>query len=234
MENYGIRVHGRAVAPFSGSKPLDVATLRDKPGKDTASLIFQIAKTQIELACQKGDTLAAMEALNAYRTQEFSYSAPTNVFHKDAQHGGRPFIGGYMIFGAIRDAVSLAFGDEIATWKGAGSKDPSKKHLKKYVYVLPHHVFMYRPTLGVGVVDKADEIEEQQPIGDVKGFARYEVIHPPFEFMFVVHVVGKAPFKGLEKKKVMKEVIEQAARNGLGGRRGVGYGFWEVLEMVEC
>ena len=231
METFTLHVVGEAEGPFSGSRPENIDQLISKPDKDTASLLYQIAKTQIELCCQKGDTEGALIALQKYQEKEFSYAAPLNVFPKDNQNGAYPYIGAHCVFGAIRDAMRLAFDDEIKFYRKKGDDAPSKKHLRDFVFVKPHHIFMYRPALDGTVISKVDEEQGQQPCGDVKGFSRYEVIHPPFQFQFNVNVVPKGPFKTLNPK-LMKEVISQAVNHGLGSRRAAGYGMWKIVSIA--
>lgn len=230
VESYAIRVKGKSLSDWSGAVPEDIATLINKPSKDSESLLFQIVKTQIELLCQKGDTEGAMEAFNKWKEKEKQsdeYRNPLNTFKRDHQNGKAPYQGAHCFFGAIRDASGKMFDLYYKSSKDRGEK-ASDKHLRKSIMILPNHIFLYRDEKRVMVPDK---IEGQQPTEDVKGFARYEVIHHPFEFEFTVHVMPAGPFKKfLSDKTAVLNSIKNSTMHGQGSRRSAGYGMWEVTE----
>lgn len=228
---YTIKVVGQAESHFSGARPQDSELLIQKPDKNTANLLYDIVKTQIELCCQKGDTIGAMEALQKYQERDFQYANPLNVFQRDVFTGKAPFIGGYCVFGAIRDAMKLAFSDRIQFYKKKGDDAPSAKHLRKALVVRPNHIFFYRPDITGALITDIDNIDGQQPVGEVRGFARYEVIYNPFQFQFQVTVMPVGPFASLGDQDLMTEVIKQAAVHGLGSRRGAGHGMWRVVSV---
>lgn len=228
LKSYAIRVKGESLTDWSGAVPENIEALIKKPSKDTATLLYQIVKTQVELLCQQGKTVEAMEALEKYREQEHVYSAPLCTFKRDNQNGQAPYQGAHCFYGAFRDAAGALF--ELYYKKAAdrGMK-ASDKHLRKYVRIIPNHIFLYRD--GKKIL-KPDLIEGQQPVDDVRGFARYEVIRHPFSFNFAVQVFVAGPFKEFlaDKSKVM-EALYSATLNGEGSRRSAGYGGWKITDM---
>jgi len=225
--NYVIKVKGESESDWSGAVAENIEALIKKPSKDTATLLYNIVKTQIEMACQAGDTESAMTALEKYREQEFAYSAPMNVFKRDHQNGMAPYIGAHSFLGALRDAMGNLFN---AYYKKKGDNKPSSQHLRKVVKITPHHIFLYRNGQKITEVDK---IDGQQPIPPkVSGFARYEVIFHPFNFDFVIQVNCNGNlFKDVlsDPDKVV-QALYQSTFHGAGGRRAAGYGAWKVVE----
>lgn len=236
-KSWSVEIIGQADGPFSGAQPQEIDALIEKPDKDVKTLKFQIVKAQVELLCQKGDTLSAVEALKKYEETQFSYACPLNVFQKDIHNGNWPFMGGYCFYGAFRDAANQAFKDQYNFWKNQAdnNKKLPRKRLRNYVHVRPHHVFFYRPDINGKPIEKVDNMVGQQPIeGGSKGFARYEVIEPPFQFKFRVDLMPLGPFaKALTDRDLVKATIYQAVNHGLLGRRAVGYGMWHIESYKE-
>jgi hypothetical protein len=224
LESYQIRVKGESLTDWSGAVPESIDKLIKKPDKDWLSLFFKIASTQIEMHCQAGRTDEAMTVLEKYREQQFEYSNPLNTFKKDQQNGGYPYQGAHCFLGAIRDSAA----DMGIFYKKKGDILPSDKHFRKYVRVMPSHINLYRDGK---IITKPDEIEGQQPVEDVKGFARYEVIRHPFTFSFNIQILVGGKFKDFlaDQEKVIK-TIYNSAFNGQGARRAAGYGGWKVVD----
>lgn len=232
IQSYTIRVIGEAEAPVRGAVPHSIDDLIKKPSKDVASLIFSAAKAQVELCVQSGDIAAAWEAIEKYQKQSFEYVAPLNEFKHDKQNGHAPYMGAHCYFGAFRDAADFLFDDIFYKGSADKGKKPSKKHLRKAVCVRPNHIFFYRPDLNGAMITKADEVEGQQPSPEVKGFARYETIYPPFQFQFFVNINPRGPFeKFLSDRDKVVETIYQAANHGHGATRSGGYGLWQVVDI---
>lgn len=229
LNSYAIRVIGESESDWRGAVPEEIDHLINKPSKDTASLLYQVVKTQVEMLCQKGDTLGAVDAIKKYQDQQFSYAAPLNVFKRDHQNGNCPFLGGHCFFGAFRDAAKMLHG---IFYQQKGDKNPSKTHLRKFVEVRPHHVFLYHTNLKGNVIKKPDVVEGQQPSPDVAGFAKYETIYQPFQFQFrlVVHPDGLFK-KFLDDRDKVMETIYQASHHGIGSCRSAGYGMWKVVSL---
>ena len=223
--SYAVRVKGASLTDWRGAVPESIDALIKKPNKDTATLYYQIIKTQVELFLQQGKTDEAMEAVKKYEELEYAYAAPLNTFKKDLQNGGAPYQGAHCFFGAFRDAAGSVF--ELY-YKKKWDDKPSDKHLRKYVRVMPNHIFLYR---NADKILEPDGIEGQQPVDDVKGFARYEVIHHPFTFDFVVQILAAGKFKEFlsDRNKVL-EAIYCSSFNGQGACRSAGYGGWKVVE----
>ncbi len=224
---YSIKIIGESESDWRGAVPEEIDSLVEKPNKDTATLLYQVVKTQIELLCQKGDTLGAMEALEKYRGEQFTYSAPLNVFKRDHQNGNCPFMGAHCFVGAFRDAAKMLYG---IFYQKKGDKNPAAKHFRKFVRVAPFHIFLYRPDLKGEIIKKPDITEGQQPSPDVPGFAKYETIHHPFQFQFRVIINPDGFFKDFltDKEKVI-ETLYQASLHGAGACRSAGYGMWKIL-----
>jgi len=231
---WGVEVIGEAESPFSGAVPENLDSLITKPDKDVKSLLYQVVKTQVELLCQSGDTQKAVEAINKYLDKNFEYACPKNTFKQDVQNGHHPYIGAHCVFGGIRDAASEAYNDVFKFYKKKGDKGPSDKHFRKYVTVKPNHIFFHRPDMAGSQIEKVDETEGQQPCPDVRGFAKYEVINPPFQFMFRVNLNPFGYFKDLlSDRDLIKAVIHQAVNHGLGARRSAGCGMWKIVSYKE-
>ena len=228
MESYDIQIIGSSESPFRGSIPEDIDELIKKPDKDVKSLIYQAVKAQIDQCVQKGDTEGAWEAIELYQNKQFEYSSPVNIFRKDMQNGQCPYIGAHAVIGAFRDAAKFLYPDSF--YQKKGDRKPSIKHLRKFISVRPYHIFMYRPHLGTSKIEKVDGIDGQQPVGDIKGFSKYEYISPPFEFSFTITLNPKGIFENLlgDFGKV-EEIMRQACNHGLGGGRAAGYGMWKIV-----
>lgn len=224
-DSYIVRVKGEATTSWSGSVPYSIDDLIKKAGKDTMTLFYQIAKTQIDLLCQAGKTDEAMVVWEKLRQQEFEYACPKMVFRRDLQ-AGCIYQGAHCFYGAFRDAAS----DAGIFYKKKGDLLPSDKHFRKYVRVSPDHICLYRPD---ALIKTPDEEEGQQPVDDVRGFSRYEVVHPPFYFRFNVEVLVAGKFKKfLQDKESVVKTICRSAWNGQGARRAAGYGGWRVTEVI--
>lgn len=231
-KSYTIHVVGEAESPFRGAVPKSIDNLVKKPGKDVATLVYQVSKSQVELCLQAGDIAGAVEAIKKYQEQQHEFANPLNVFKRDHQNGNWPYQGAHTVFGAFRDAARFLF-PEFFWQKGKGKADrPSNTHLRKFVKVTPNHIFFHRPDMSNGVITKPDGIEGQQPVGAVKGFARYEVIESPFQFAFKMAVNPKGPFGNfLGNKDLVIETIKQSVNHGLGSSRSAGYGMWEIADL---
>ena len=81
------------------------------------------------------------------------------------------------------------------------------------------------------IEDSDIEMEGQNPVGDVKGFAEYETISAPAYFQFTMFFNPKGFFPNLKNKQLVIDCFEHMVHLGLGSRRGVNYGQWEVLNM---
>lgn len=228
QSSYIIKVWGESESDWCGAQPSSIEPLlMSQAEKPTTGLKFQIAKTQIELALNAGKVDEALKALEVYQEKcNQQYQAPLNVFPKDRQNGQCPYIGAHSFFGAFRDCA-----DYINTglfYKKKGDKSPSKKHFRKVVRIRPHHVFLYR---NGGVIKKADAVEGQQPIGEVRGFAKYEVIYHPFSFEYKMLIATNSICSDfLNNKEKVIEALYQSSFHGQGGRRGAGYGEWKVVK----
>ena len=233
VSGYTIKVVGEAESSFRGAVPEDTQILIRKPKANVADLTFSIVKTQVELLLQTGDTAAAWETLKKYNDtdKEKEFNNPLNCFKRDHQNGGNPYQGAHTVFGAFRDGARFVF-PEYFYEKGVtgGAKRPSKTHLRKFVIVRPNHIFLHRPNLEGAVITQPDEIEGQQPTPDVKGFARYEVIHSPFQFQFQISVNPKGLYeKFLSDQDKVIEALRQGVNHGLGAGRSAGYGMWKII-----
>ena len=172
LSPYTIKVSGESESDFRAATPENIDKLIEKPGKNVADLIFQAVKSQVDLCIQSGNVAGAWEAIKKYEDEQFQYSCPPNTFKRDLQNGNRIFLGGHCAFGAFRDGARFIF-PQYFYEKGAvgGTKKPSKTHLRKFVIVRPNHIFFDK--LDGTPIMEADELEGQQPVGDVKGFAKY-------------------------------------------------------------
>lgn len=232
MKSYSIKVVGEAESDFRGARPAETDALIKKPDKNTSDLIYRAVKAQVELNLQAGDVKGAWEAIKKYQDSEFEYANPLNCFQRDNQNGKKPYIGAHAVFGAFRDAAKFLYPTHFYQNKKGQTQKPSAKHFRKFVQVRPIHIFLHRPDLSNGTIDTVDEIQGQQPIGEVRGFARYEAIFAPFQFQFQLSINPKGPFeKLLSKKSTVEELIHQATLHGLGGGRAAGFGQWKVIAL---
>jgi len=229
-KSYTIKVVGESESPFRGAVPEDTKILIGKPKANVAELTFQIVKTQVELLLQTGDTAAAWETLKKYQDtdKEKEYNNPLNCFKRDHQNGNWPYQGAHTVYGAFRDGSRFIF-PEFFYEKGVtgGTKRPSKTHLRKFIKILPNHIFFQR---NGDVVTKPDGIHGQQPTPDVKGFARYEYVNDPFQFEFKLTVNPKGLYeKFLSNQDKVMEGLRQGVNHGLGASRSAGYGMWHIV-----
>ena len=230
-QSYTIKVVGEAESPFRGAVPESIDSLIEKPSKNVADLIFSAVKAQVEMCTQAGDVKGAWEAIKKNQSEQFQYSCPLNTFKRDKQNGNQPYQGAHTVFGAFRDGARFVF-PEYFYEKGAvgGTKRPSKTHLRKFVIIRPNHIFFYRPDLDGSVITEPDEVEGQQPVGDVKGFARYEVINGPFQFQFTMSINPRGMYeKFLTNQDKVLDALCQGVNHGLGAGRSAGYGMWKIV-----
>jgi len=227
---YQVKVVGESESDWRGAIPDSIEALTKKPGKDTATLIYQAVKTQVELLCQKGDTLGALEAIEKYRREGHEYDSPLNRFKRDNQNGGAPYMGAHCFVGAFRDSAKFLFPGKVFYAK-KGDKLPAQEHLRKFVVVRPNHIFLFRPDLEGEKISEPNAIEGQQPTPKVKGFAKYETIFHPFQFQFTMQINPRGIFsKFLGDKDKVIETLYQAALHGAGACRSAGYGAWRIVE----
>ena len=227
LRSYAIRVKGESLTDWSGAVPESIDPLLEKPGKEIARLRNLVITTQVELLCQQGKTADAMEILDKYSLEERRYKAPLCTFKRDHQDGQSPYQGAHCFYGAFRDASGGLFEIYYKKKEDRGIK-ASDKHLRDCVRVIPNHIFFYRD--GKKILTP-DAIEDQQPTEGVPGFARYEVIHHPFSFGFVVRIIIAGPFKTFlaDTEKVL-EALHCSTFNGQGARRSAGHGGWRIIE----
>lgn len=230
-ESYSIKVIGQSESDFSGARPSDIKELIEKPGKDIMSLIYQTGKAEIDLCVQSGDTAGAWAVVEKIQKASHEYANPLNTFQKDRQNGLAPFIGAQSIVASLRDSAKMLFPGKVLYDK-KGSKMPAKEHFRKAVFVKPNHIFMYRPGLDGKKIEEVDEIQGQQPSKEVRGFARYETIMAPFQFEFTITVSPKGVWAitELTNPDSFMEMLKMASILGIGGRRGVGYGQWQIIK----
>jgi len=230
---YQIKVEGESESDWRAATPENIENLLDGTNQDHSKLEFKIVSAEVELLIGQGETLKATEVLQAYVAKvKKPYSAPINRFRKDSLNGGFPFLGAHSYFGALRDALDALnpdffYQDGKKNQKGK----PSKKHLRKFIKILPHHVYFYQ--LDGQVIKKPFEtLEGQQPVGPVKGFAYYEIIRHPFKVSYKLQINPNNKQFGVllsDPNKII-EAIHQSAWYGQGGSRGAGYGQWKVTK----
>ena len=162
------------------------------------------------------------------------------MFKRDVQAGDIPYVGAHAVFGAFRDSSKFVHKEEKYFYQ-KGRKGfttlPSPKHLRKFVTVRPNHIFFHRPSMnGNENIIKVPDIaaEGQQPIDQVKGFAKYEVINPPFQFQFRICISPKGIFTGfLNNRDHVREVVYQMPNHGLGSGRSANHGVWRIIKLEE-
>ena len=78
-----------------------------------------------------------------------------------------------------------------------------------------------------------DGVDDQQPSGKIKGFARYEKIECPVQFRAEILVTPRGLFFDLlDDPDNMREIIHQARNHRLGSCRSAGYGMWNIIELA--
>ena len=230
---YEVTVNGESMSDWRAATPEDIKPLIESQSKKpTAAIEFEIISKQVELLLNEGETAKATEALQVYINKSHrDYPAPICRWRRDLQNGRYPFIGGHSFFGAFREAANYLYPQYFyQKGKKGFTSNPSRKHLRKFVRVMPHHVYFYN---GDGkVITEPSEPEGQQPVGEVKGFAYYEAIRHPFKFQYKLQInpKGKLFDKFLSNADEVIEAINQSAWFGQGGCRGAGYGAWNVTK----
>jgi hypothetical protein len=227
-KSYVVYVKGQSESDWRGAQPESIDPLLESQNtKNTAGLEFDIIKTQVELLLNAGKTKQALEALEVYKERvKGRYQAPLNTFPRDMQNGQHPYIGAHCFVGALRDTAAYLFPNEF--YKKKGDKAPSKKHFRKAIQVRPHHIFLVRDG---ETIKEPDSVDGQQPVGEVRGFARYEVIRHPFTFDFKILVSAAGVFSSLlSNQEKLIEALYQSTFHGIGAGRGVGYGAWKIVE----
>ena len=111
-----------------------------------------------------------------------------------------------------------------------------KAHMRKYVQITPYHIFLHKDPDYKEMFRDADvTIEGQQPVTDVKGFSRNEILVGPLHFNFQMIFQPKGKFPVLGNRDLVLQCLHQSTFRGLGGRRAANYGQWEITKakMIE-
>lgn len=227
--HFGIEVKGSGVSPMSGSVASDFSGLIKEGDKNIKRLLFEVLEETVKQMCQAGKVEEALEAIKTYQEKQFEYACPLLVFRRDKQTHDAPYVGAHMVWGAIHEAMKRSFGAEVGLYKKGKTGGVTHTELAHHVKIQPHHILLYRPD--GNVIFGPDRIDDQLPSPEVRGFTRYEVIEPPFKFMFSVLVDGCEPFPALADADLIQAIIKRAKYHGLGSRRAAGFGDWEIEEM---
>lgn len=231
VKPYVIHVTGHGLTPLSGAVPDDIENLVKKSSGNTKALQFKIVTAIVDKCIQVNDVEGALAALEKYRSDEALYAFPLNTFKRDLQNKGAIYMGAHCFYGAIRETIVESYYEEVKVYK-KGKKgfvtNPSAKRIRNYVSVKPNHVFLHKPDSKDLIFNPDITSDPQQPVGDVKGFSRFEVINPPYEFSFSVHVHPRTPWVSLQNEELMKEILWYSAFRGIGSRRGAGFGSWRI------
>jgi hypothetical protein len=237
MENavYHYELVGEFTSPLRGGVPDDCKKLVEKGTKDMNDIYYKIMCAEVEACLQKGDTKGAQEIADDYTNLRIApYNNPLNVFKQDKQNGSYPYMGAHWLFGAIRDGAKFIFPEHF--YGGGVKGKPSADHFRKFVDVVPYHIFLHRPEYeknNKNIVKKFDDVDDQQPSKKVGGFSRYEYIECPLQFYAEVLVSPRGPFlKLLEDPDNMREIIQQARNHRLGTCRSAGYGQWKIIRLT--
>lgn len=224
VRTYGFKVEAHGTEPWSGPHPDDVHALVARPPREIEELRNLVLKTTIVKLCAQGLTVDATKLLDEYNPPE-DYRFPLNGFARDRQNGKAIYQGAYCFLGALRDSLDDLYNPFYKSASDKGKKS-SDKHFRKQVKVVPHHVFLMR---NKKPIYQPDLVDPQQPVGSVTGFARYEVIEPPFNFSFTVRIIVAGKFRELlGDEKRMQMGIENSPFFGQCARRGAGCGGWEI------
>lgn len=236
---WGLDISAMFIGDLSGNKAADIHKLLENSMVREALLKSSVKKLQIIL--DNPDSLpeeleAAAKEVEKY--QGIDYKAPLNIIWKDNQTLGSddkplPVIAQHFILASVRDTAADSYHDQYGLATAAERKGKvGRQHLRKYIYVYPHHIFLYKDPDHKNLFESKDiVIEGQQPVGQaVKGFAQYEVLRAPiyFSFKIIFHPEGKFP--QLADEDLVSKVLVQATLRGLGGRRAANYGQWKILE----
>lgn len=228
---YVIHVKGHGLTPLSAAIPADIEGLVKKSSGNTKALQLKIVTAIVDKCIQVNDIEGAQKALNKYQEDEALYSFPLMTFKRDKQNGNAVYMGANSFYGAIRDTIVESFFDEVCVYK-KGKKGyigfPSAKRIRNYVFVKPHHVALYNPVKKERIIEPDVMSDPQQPVGDVKGFSRFEVINPPYEVKFRVEVHPRRPWGNLKDQDLMKNILWYSSFRGIGARRGAGFGSWKI------
>ena len=242
---WGFEVLAKTITPISGSKSDDIMSLVGRPSSGVKELLAKVVSREASMILGKTNPL--QEELDFIKAEiedkmdeNSKYAAPLNVLHRDNQtmgSDGKPIviIPQHQIFGAFRDTATDAFSGELRIYSMNGTAIKgwsSCKWLKGYVTVNPKHIRIYhdpemtRPVLSSDIV-----IEGQQPTTGSKGFSRFEVTPSEVYFKFSFTFNPKGEFQNLANKELVIDCFQQSVIRGIGGRRGVNYGMWEVLDI---
>ena len=235
VKPYVIHVTGHGLTPLSGAVPDDIESLVKKSSGNTKALQLKIVTAIVDKCIQINDIEGAQMALDKYKADEALYSFPLNTLKRDYQNGKAVYMGAHCFYGAIRDTIVESYFDEVCVYK-KGTKGytsfPSAKRIRNYVFVKPNHIFLYKPGSKKPILEPDIESDPQQPVGDVKGFSRFEVINPPYELSFRVQVHPRTPWKNLKDQDLMKNILWYSSFRGIGSRRGAGFGSWKIDKLV--
>ena len=229
-----IHVEAEALGPFYGPRAgnekgeLSIKDLLPIPDANTKKLLYKALSAQVEQFTQAGKANEAADLIKEYLKTQQEYKSPYYVFQKDMQNGGAPYLGAYCYFGAFRDAAKELFTKQF--WGKGNTEARTAKILKTYVPIRPYHIFFHRGKKKIG----RDEIviEDNNPTPDVKGFAFYERIDPPFNFGFSINVLTDGPFSDtLRNEDKVLEVLRYSIYKGLGAKRGQGGGYWRPSKI---
>lgn len=231
VKPYVIHVTGHGLTPLSAAVPDDIESLVKKSSGNTKALQLKIVTAIVDKCIQVNDIDGAQMALDKYKSDEALYSFPLMTFQRDHQTGEAIYMGANSFYGAIRDTIVESYFDEVCVYKKkvkGYTSFPSAKRIRNYVFVKPHHIFLYKPGSKKPIVEPDVHSDPQQPVGDVKGFSRFEIINPPYELSFRLLVHPRTPWKNLKDQDLMKNILWYSSFRGIGARRGAGFGSWKI------
>ena len=241
LQPWGLDISAMFTGNLSGNRAADIHKLIANPIVQDALLKASIKKLQAimdEVDSLPEEIEVAAKEVEKYQGISTGYKAPLNVIWRDDQVMGSdnkpiPIIAQHFILAAFRDTAADSFHKEFMLATQTERKGRvGRPHLRKYVQVLPHHIFLFKdPELEHLVESKDIIIEGQQPVGQaVRGFAQYEVLQGPlyFNFKMIFHPEGKFP--ALADQDLVAKTLYQATFRGLGGRRAANYGQWKILQ----
>jgi hypothetical protein len=223
-----------------GARPDNTAALVEIDPKNVLLTEYKILNATVDQCIQAGRVDDAAEALKIYKRNlaaGIGIKNPLNVFQKDLQNGGAPYIGAHCVEGAFREACKFYFPGKIL-YEGKGifknTALPGQEHVRKTLTILPKHIFLHQPDMSNGKVLKPNRIVGQQPSKTVGGFARYEEIDAPWMIEFDMSISTRNRFRGslLEDKAVIEEIMVGVGNLGFGGCRGAGFGRAGLEELT--
>ena len=241
---WGIECLACITTGLSGSKSKDIDLITSIPDKSVREWRSKLVVKYAQIVCNKRtpseqEIALAAEKLQKYNDESKEYAVGFTSIWRDFQNTDKegrplPIIPQHMILACLKNSAKFGFNLEYCISRKDSPVEgaPAFHFLREAFKIKPYHIFLYKDQQLKQLITEADiVIDGQQPVGDVKGFQKSEVIRGPIYFKFQLYLNPKSRFPMVSDKKLVLDTLELSTLFGLGGRRAINFGNYEILDI---